>query len=225
MNMLRTSGALLLSLGLIMPAGGCANIQNDGTRTRTEGTLVGVGAGAGVGALLGQIIGQDTKGTLIGAGIGALLGGLSGFMVGDHVADKKAQYASQEAWLDACIADAHKNNTELAQYNAQLGKEIADLDKKSRTLAAEYKKNKQNKDKLVAEKKAIDEQRKDLGDAIAALETRLQKDRSVANDARASKNTKEAAAMDKEIAQLEKQIAQMKDYNRKLANISVRMAV
>ena len=47
----------------------------------------------------------------------------------------------------------------------------------------------------------------------------------MASDARASKNTQEAAAMDKEIAKLEKQIAQMKDYNRKLANISVRMAV
>lgn len=225
MNMLRTSGVLLLSLGLILPAGGCANIQNDGTRTRTEGTLVGAGAGAGVGALLGQIIGQDTKGTLIGAGIGLVLGSLSGFLVGDHVADKKAEYASQEAWLDACIADARKNNAELAEYNSKLGKEIAELDKKSKTLAAEYKKSKQNKDKLVAEKKAVDEQRKELGEAIAALEKRLNKDKGVASDARASKNTQEAAAMDKEIAKLEKQIAQMKDYNRKLANISVRMAV
>ncbi len=40
---------------------GCANIQDDGTRTKTEGTLVGAGVGAGVGAALGAIFGGNTK--------------------------------------------------------------------------------------------------------------------------------------------------------------------
>ena len=50
---LRLPCALLFSLSLIAPLSGCGNIQHDGTRTKTEGTLVGAGVGAGVGALLG----------------------------------------------------------------------------------------------------------------------------------------------------------------------------
>ena len=224
-RVVRTSGALLLSVSLVMPLGGCANIQNDGTRTKTEGTLVGTGAGAGIGALLGLAIGQNTESTLIGAGLGAVLGGLSGFLMGNHVADQKAKYASEEAWLDACIDDSRKNNKEIAEYNRELGKEVAAMEKKSKTLAAEYKQKKQKKSTLLAEKESVDDQRKELKKSIASLEKRLSKDKDVAKEARESGNNKEAAAMDKEIAKLEKQIAQMKEYNRKLASISVRMAV
>ena len=50
---------------------GCANIQDDGKRTKTEGTLLGTGVGAGLGAAAGAIFGGSTKATLVGAGIGA----------------------------------------------------------------------------------------------------------------------------------------------------------
>ena len=63
--------ALCIAVSLTFGTAGCSNIQDDGTRTKTEGTLVGGGIGAAFGALLGGLIGGDGKGALIGAGIGA----------------------------------------------------------------------------------------------------------------------------------------------------------
>lgn len=222
---LRLPCALLFSLSLIAPLSGCGNIQHDGTRTKTEGTLVGAGVGAGVGALLGQAIGGNTAGTLIGAGVGALVGGVSGFAIGSHVADKKAEYASREDWLDSCIADARQGNREVAEYNVKLADEIKALDKKSTRPAADYKRQKAKRETLVAEKQAVEKQRAEVDANIKALEERAAKQKAVAQDARAGKNTAEAQIMDAEVKKLESQIAEMKKHNQKLANISVRMAV
>ena len=101
--------AACLAVTLTFAGTGCSNIHDDSTRTKTEGTLVGGGIGAALGALFGGLIGGNGKGALIGAGIGAGIGSLAGFFVGKHVADKKAEYASREDWLDDCIAHRLKN--------------------------------------------------------------------------------------------------------------------
>ncbi|MBP3731287.1 MAG: hypothetical protein J6I40_07455 [Mailhella sp.] len=204
---------------------GCANIQNDSTRTKTEGTLVGAGVGAGVGAALGAIFGGNTKSTLIGAAIGAGVGSLGGFFVGKHVADKKSEYASYEDWLDACISDTHNLNEETRKYNAQLGKDINALDKESAALAAQYKKQAVSRDKMRAELKKVQALQKDSSDNIANLQQDVQKRRQASADAKAHGNKGQAQKLDAEIARLDKQIKEMKAYNKRLANISVRLAV
>lgn len=104
---------------------GCAGMD-DGTRTRAEGAGAGAIIGAGAGALIGQLAGgRPGRGAAIGAGIGAL-GGLA---VGDHVARKKARYATEEAWLDACIAHAAQVNQEVRAYNQSLTNQIAQLER------------------------------------------------------------------------------------------------
>ena len=204
---------------------GCANIQDDGTRTKTEGTLLGTGVGAGVGAAIGAIFGGNTKATLIGAGIGAGVGALGGFFVGKHVADKKAEYANYEDWLDASIADTENLNEQTRQYNAKLGQDINALDRESNALLAQYKKNAATRDQMRAERKKIQALQKDSSNNIANLQKDVQKRRQISADARAHGNTKEAQKMDAEIAKLDKQIKDMKAYNKRLANISVRLAV
>lgn len=74
-------------------------------------STIGEGAviGAGVGAISGLIFGGKS-GAAIGAGVGAVLGGA----VGSVVADKQAVYASKEDYLSALLANAHKQNDELA---------------------------------------------------------------------------------------------------------------
>ena len=187
---------------------GCANIQDDGTRTKTEGTLVGAGVGAGVGAA-------------IGAGVGSL----GGFFVGKHVADKKAEYASYEDWLDACITDTANLNEQTREYNAKLGKDIAALDKESKALAAQYKKNAATRDQMRAELKKVQALQKDSDTNIANLQKDVQKRRGASADAKAHGNAAQAKKLDAEIARLDKQIKEMKAYNKRLANISVRLAV
>jgi hypothetical protein len=108
----------------------CANIENDQTRTRVEGTLAGSLVGGGLGAIIGHQSGRGVEGALIGAAAG----GLVGLAVGDHVARKKAKYASQEAWLDACIAHAEQVNRNAISYNTSLRNKIAGLE--SRLAAA-----------------------------------------------------------------------------------------
>ncbi|WP_009958284.1 YMGG-like glycine zipper-containing protein [Verrucomicrobium spinosum] len=102
----------------------CANIQNDQTRTRTEGAL----AGGALGALAGGIIGNQSGRAWEGALIGAAAGGLAGLAVGDSVARKKARYASQEAWLDACISQAERVNSKAVAYNRSLSQRIRELE-------------------------------------------------------------------------------------------------
>lgn len=101
----------------------CTNIQNDGTRTRTEGALAGAVLGAGLGAIIGNQSGNAGQGALLGAA----LGGLGGLAYGNHVANKKARYASEEAWLNACIAQAQQTNSSARSYNSQLSTRISAL--------------------------------------------------------------------------------------------------
>lgn len=103
---------------------GCTNIKDDQTRTRAEGSLAGALIGGGIGAIIGHQSGNAGAGALIGAGAGAL----AGLAVGDHVARKKARYASQEAWLDACISRAEHVNAQAASYNRSLRNKIAALE-------------------------------------------------------------------------------------------------
>ena len=62
----------------------CANIQDDGTRTKTEGTLTGAGVGAVMGAIVGALL-DGERGAVRGAAIGAGVGGVAGYAYGSHV--------------------------------------------------------------------------------------------------------------------------------------------
>ena len=102
----------------------CTNIQDDGTRTRTEGGLAGALLGAAAGAVIGNQSGRAWE----GAAIGAAAGGLAGVAYGNHVANKKANYASKEAWLDACISRAEQVNANAISYNRSLSRRISNLE-------------------------------------------------------------------------------------------------
>ena len=222
---MRHAGKIVLAALVSVNLVGCTNIQNDNTRTKTEASLLGGGLGAALGAGIGAIAGGDGKSALIGAAIGAGVGSLGGFLAGKHIADKKNQYASQEAWLDDCIAYSQNVNEETATYNAQLNSDVQALDKRSATLLAQYKSKKASRDKLIAEQGTVKKLQDDTSNNIAKLEENIAKQKGVAKEARDSGKTAQAKQLDAEIAKLDKQIKDMKAYNNKLANISVRLAV
>ncbi len=103
---------------------GCANIQDDQTRTRAEGATAGAVIGGVAGAIIGNNHGHRSW---EGAFIGAAAGGAAGLAYGDYVARKKANYANREAWLSACIDEAEKVNENAVAYNEKLSNRIADL--------------------------------------------------------------------------------------------------
>ncbi len=105
---------------------GCT--ANDQFNTVAQGTGAGAAVGAGLGALFGSLSGDAGRGALIGASIGAL----AGTAFGAHVAGKKAQYASTEAYLNACIASARQVNQDAYAYNQKLSNRIAALEREIR---------------------------------------------------------------------------------------------
>lgn len=119
------------ALGIVFLAQ-CTNIQDDQTRTRTEGAL----AGSALGAAAGAIIGNQSHRAWEGAFIGGAVGGAAGLAYGDHVARQKAKYKSQEQWLDACISHAQQVNDAAIAYNDKLSQRIAHLEARLRKAKA-----------------------------------------------------------------------------------------
>lgn len=119
-------GGLILALitAMALSTISCANIANDRTRTQTEGALAGAGVGAAMGGIIGAITGDEST-ALVGAAIGAGVGALVGGAIGTHVANKKAEYATEEAWLDACIKEAQSANQAAAAYRDRLKATLA----------------------------------------------------------------------------------------------------
>ena len=91
---------------------GCAGLK-DKTRTLTEGATAGAVTGAVIGAGIGYAAGGK-EGAVKGAIIGAAAGMIGGAAYGTHAANRKAQYVSQEDYLDACILTAQEVNDAVA---------------------------------------------------------------------------------------------------------------
>jgi chromosome segregation ATPase len=203
---------------------GCANIQDDGTRTKTEGTMVGAGAGALLGATVGYFTG-GTKGALIGAGAGAAAGGLAGFFVGTHIANKKKEYANEEAWLDACLQRAEDVNNRLKAYNAELTGQVASLDQETKKLQKDYAARTADRNQLLAEQKKLEGKIAENKDLIAGIEKEIAGQKQVLADAQANRRSDEGALLEAEIAALQRQKAKLEEANKQLAAMSARVSV
>jgi uncharacterized protein YcfJ len=165
-SLIRSSAAITAAAFLAS----CANIKDDQTRTRTEGTLAGSLLGAGIGAIIGNQSGHAGQGALIGAAAG----GLAGLAVGDHVARKKAKYASQEAWLDACISHAEQVNRNAVSYNNSLRSKISGLE--SRLAAA---KRSGDKNEVRRVKQAVVALQKETSQQVKTVDNEIQEQKSV----------------------------------------------
>ena len=203
---------------------GCANIQDDRTRTQTEGTMVGAGVGAATGALIGAIVGGK-KGALVGAGIGGAVGGLAGAAVGTHIADQKEKYASEEAWLDACLQQARQTNDRLKAYNEELAGQITTLDKETKKLQRAYAAKKAQKNTLIAQQKKVEETIQGVNQQLAGVEQEIAGQQKVLADAKANNKKDESALLEAEIASLQRHKAQLETKNKQLAAMSARMSV
>jgi len=203
---------------------GCANIQDDGTRTKTEGTMVGAGVGAALGAGIGALIG-GRQGAAIGAGVGLLAGSAVGYAAGSHVASQKSKFASEEAWLEACIQQARETNSKLKAHNAGLKGQVAALDRQTKQLQTAYKANKADRQQLMAEQSAIEGKVKENAQMIALAEAEIAAQQKVLADAKANNKTQESAQLEAVIADLQRQKAQLEATNKQLASMSARISV
>ena len=146
----------------------CAS-TSDGRKTQGEGTLIGAAGGGLIGAALG-----GKKGALWGAGIGAA----GGYAYGTHIANKKAQYKSTEAWLDECIVQAESKRKEAVAYNNKLDNRLAELQREVRTAAAA-----RDKAKLASLKREISTERAAAQQQANAFGKEAELQRSAINQA------------------------------------------
>ncbi len=150
----------------------CTNIKNDQDRTRAEGALAGTVIGGLAGGIIGHQSGRGVEGALLGAGIGAL-GGLA---VGDHVARKKARYASQEAWLNACIAQCERANSNARAYNRSLSSKISNLESRYASAKASG-----NKAEMRSIKQAVVVLQKESNQQVKVVDTEIREQTTVVN--------------------------------------------
>lgn len=221
---MRKRAVVAMLAGMAMIVAGCTNIQDERTRTQTEGTVVGSGIGAGIGAVIGGLSGGH-RGALQGAGIGAVVGGIGGFLTGRHIANKKSEYASQEDWLDDSIAAARQTNLDVAKYNAGLQREIEQMEQESVQLIANYREYQVDRGALVDENKKVQEYRQQLRSDIASLKEEIAANRQIVEDAQAERGrTSKSVAMMREVDEMEQHLAELERYERQLASISGRLS-
>lgn len=223
--MIRKKTLALLLACAVLVISGCANIKDDGTRTRTEGAGTGAAIGAVAGGLLGQVLGGDTKSTLIGAAIGAAVGGVGGYAYGDHVAGQKEQYAKEEEWLDACIAQAQQKNQELVAYNQDLLHQISVLEEETAALRNTYQEKKVRVAKLKEKKAATDKLLAAANKELATAQNELEAQTSVTTQARKSGKDDYAVTLDSEIESLKGNISNLEKRTKELASMSASMSV
>jgi len=174
---------------------GTVPTTDDPTRTKVEGTVLG----ALVGGLIGAAAG-DSKGALIGAALGAGVG----FLAGNEVAKRKAQYAREEDFLDAEIAQAEQMNREAAGYNADLRRQVAALDAESNRVAAKYRAGTASRNELAAQRSSVQKQM----EANAKVEQTLRKEHEV-KTAVLDEEKSQRGANDPYVKSLERQVTEL----------------
>ncbi len=213
-----------LALSSTLALSGCAGMS-DSNMTKAQGAGAGAAGGAVLGGVLGQVFGQDAKSTIIGGAIGGAIGAGAGYLYGTHVAQQKEKYASQEDWLDACIASAEKTNEETKAYNRQLAGEIETLKEKSSKLQKKYKAKKASKADMVVLKSRIDQTSSQAEEALKKAKFELQNQISVAEQINRGDAPEQSKALDKRITSLKKSINELEEKTDSLAALSVTMGV
>lgn len=181
---------------------------NDSQRTKAEGTGVGVLVGAGIGAVIG---GRQ------GAALGAMLGGAAGFAFGSHVADQKAKYARKEDWLNACIGEAKKTNSEVRKYNAELSKKI----KETKKLVRQYKKNEASKFAMFTANLSLKMSKNQAERKLTSIDEEIKAQKRALRSARSSQRNRLA----RELNKMRRERNTLKRQTKTLAKLVVQTSV
>ncbi|HOW62397.1 MAG TPA: glycine zipper domain-containing protein [Candidatus Contendobacter sp.] len=199
---IRHSGKPLLIAALVGSlVSGCAGMNDQQTT---------VAQGAGFGALLGAGLGYAITGDSRGALIGAAAGGLAGAAVGSSIAERKAQYANEEDFLNAEIARNQEFIREADAENRQLYADIARLDRESRRLAREYRAGKASRNALVQQKSSLEKQLAKAKQVNSLAEKQLADANTVYSESRQKRG-----AQDQYTRKLESNVVQLKETQQK----------
>jgi hypothetical protein len=133
---------------------GCAT--TDGTTDDQQATAA---EGAAFGSVLATVLGAATgQRRASRALVGLAAGGTSGYSVGAAIAERKAQYATEEDFLVAEIRRNQEFAQEAAAQNRQIAGEIARLDRESQRLTQGYRAGQVSRDALTQQQAILEKQ-------------------------------------------------------------------
>ncbi|WP_291323634.1 glycine zipper domain-containing protein [Desulfonatronospira sp.] len=214
---MKGSRVILLLVLMAVILSGCAT-GSDQRLTKAEGAAVG----AAVGGLAGYLIG-DGRGALIGAAAGAGLG----YLVGREVAKRKAEYATQEEFLEAEAARTADYNETMRAYNAKSRQELAALEEEVESLRQAYEEGVEEKDTLLARQAEVqkriqenEELEEELKGELAIQEAIIEEESQTLPE-----DDPRIAALEKEVQELQANIAALNEGSAQLARIDERLSV
>jgi len=182
--------------------------SNSGMTDRQKTTAQGAGLGALVGALAGAAIGANTgnKNWQKGALIGAAAGAIGGAAYGNHVANKKAQYAKQEDYLNACIIHSRQVNNETVNYNIALRQDITRLSQQNDQLMAQYRAGRASKKQMTAQKLLIASRRSEANQKLQTVSDEISIQTTVMEREKAPQMQSDIESLRGQKSQLESQV-------------------
>jgi hypothetical protein len=214
---MKTFRCIAVAAMILVLISGCV-ATSDQQRTKGEGAVLG----AVVGGLVGYLAG-DTKGAVIGAAAGAGVG----YLVGNEIAKRKANYATQEDFLNAEIDRTAEFNETTRAYNERNRIEVARLEQESASLRAAY--NSGTEKKSVLQTKQVDvrkrlERNKELEKTLLT-EMEIQMAILAKERETLPEDDPHIARLEHEVQELQRNIEILREGSTQLARIDERLSV
>jgi len=185
------------------------------SRTAVEGAVIG----GALGALVGQLLGGSTEATLIGGAIGASIGTGAGMWV----ANKKEDYANDEAYLDACITESKQYNQVAKDSNDNLKKQISIQKKRIKALKSQVAAGTVDKDAIKAELKDLKAKQEAADQIIESLEAQIQAQETAVSQV-SDNDVDQVGQLNNEIAICKREVIKLKKQREQLADIMSEMS-
>lgn len=192
------------------------------TATTLQGAALGALAGAAVGALVAVAAGKNVA---AGAAIGAGAGLVTGLVAGVYVANQKEKYASDEAYLEACLAEARQYNEAAAKSNQDLDMQINLTEQNIdhlRNKVQDVSLRKQEAGKGLA---TIQQTGQTCDKSISLLEGEIRaQEKALSQVPRDSDTSGRSMALDNELVTMRQQLNEMKAKRDRLNDLNAQMS-
>jgi hypothetical protein len=195
-------------------SGGGKDLSGMKTRTTVEGTLTGAAVGAAAGALVAAMIGVNpAKGAALGAAIGTPLG----LAAGVYVANQKEKYATEEQYLDACIAESRQYNEEARKDIAYMQNYIAEEEVRIADLRRQIARSASKKGLARAELQKMTAKKESMDKVLTSLEGEAGAQQKAISST--TRDPERLAALQKEVESTQESIVKFKRERDKLVSV------
>lgn len=211
----------LTAMGMAaMLMAGCASMS-DSQKT----TAQGAGMGSLIGAIAGGVIGHQSGSRDAGILVGGLVGAAAGAAYGNHVAGKKEQFASEEDYLDAVLAQAEQVRDDARRQNRELQAEIVALDQEVTDTLAAYATNQASREDALALKKSLEDRLATADTRLGGIQDEIRIQKEVLHTESDSADRERLQKLEQTIAELEDQKSELTAQAEQLADLGGRISV